>query len=386
MKLSTISSTTFGPTDTIVIQMPEAMVDFTAFDLFGTVSTAGGQAHGVYLGGPIESLIDSISIECGGVSIQNGFSLYNDLHDIYRRYTAWDKKPFRQILQVDNHPLATASNYTCSNVPFAITSWLGALGSIKTLDLTLLPPMKIYIRLANTDVLTVHAGNAATRTFTLNNVYAMVDILDVADGVLYPLVQSKLAQSAIEVPFTQYATITGGQGPITSTTRWSTSADCLTRVLGTFKPSGYNSNTVNSSLGSSDYFTKGGKDTGVTLTSSTFSVNGIRYPTTPATIPEVCVQTANVLGVSQDVLGATDSNGMRDLATWSSNCFLHANSFTYDDGSDPNRLVGLSARGSQLLGTFELQGTGGSNVLPVVWLEMKSLLRIGHGRSIELVL
>jgi len=54
----------------------------STFTLQGRLFTADGAAHGVYA--PfVEGMIDSISIEVGGVSIQNGFTNYNDLFNIY---------------------------------------------------------------------------------------------------------------------------------------------------------------------------------------------------------------------------------------------------------------------------------------------------------------
>jgi hypothetical protein len=88
--------------------------------------------------------------------------------------------------------------------------------------------------------------------------------------------------------------------------------------------------------------------------------------------------------MSQDIVGATDPS-MSTLALWSSNYWTHAHSFTYPDAEDSHRLVGLSGRGNQVLGTFELVGSG-SNILPYVFLKGKSVLRVGAGKMIEMIL
>jgi hypothetical protein len=76
---------------------------------------------------------------------------------------------------------------------------------------------------------------------------------------------------------------------------------------------------------------------------------------------------------------------MDTLAKWSSNFFVHANTFSYPDEKDSHRLVGLSGRGNQIIGTWETTGSGG-NVLPVVVIKSKSVLRVGAGKMVELVL
>lgn len=52
-----------------------------------------------------------------------------------------DKKNLRKVLQNEGlfgGAVGTASNYTCSNKPFATYNWLGFLSSIKVLDTTIL--------------------------------------------------------------------------------------------------------------------------------------------------------------------------------------------------------------------------------------------------------
>jgi len=88
--------------------------------------------------------------------------------------------------------------------------------------------------------------------------------------------------------------------------------------------------------------------------------------------------------MSQETLGQSDA-AMTSLPLWSSNFFVHANSFSYPDPNDQNKLIGISGRGNQVLGTYETTGTG-SNVLPIIWLKYKSVLRIGSGKMVELIL
>lgn len=385
IRLATMANTTFGPNDQLCIQLPEGLIDLSTFTVTGRLSTADGAAHGIYAP-PVELQVESYSVEIGGVSVVNGITNYGDLFNVFRQYQMNDKANFRKVLHNDVHPSATASNFTCSNVPFAMYNWLGFLGSVKVLDTTILPPVKIYIRLAPTSILTSHGNSGATLSYKWTGVQGGIDILDCSDGVYYNMVAQRLAQSPLEIPFTNYQTVTGTLGAVTQTTRWSTSTDCLEMVIATLKPSGFDANTCNSNTCLSDYFTRGGKATGSVINTSQFAINSVPYPTIPCANAEgeVFIDTAHSLNVASDCVGQTDPN-MDSLTRWSSNYWLHARSFTYPDTEDSHRLVGLSGRGNQILGTFSTTGSG-SNMLPIVWLQHKSVLRVASGKLVEVVL
>lgn len=384
VKLQTYANTTFTPNNQLVIELPQGLIDLSTFTLKGKVATNG---VGVYLP-PVELLFDSISIEVGGVSVQNGFTNYGELFNIFRQYQMEDKKNFRKILQLEGRQDSIASNGADDNtaLPFAMYNFLGFLGSVKVLDTTLLPPVKIYFRLAPTSVLTKHVDSATVPSFTISDVRGTVDILDIADGVYYNMISQRLAQAPLEIPFENYQTVTGTLSAVTQSTRWSTSSDCLEAIIATFKTSTPNSFTRDTTTKLSEYFTRGTKDGNSTITTSQFKVNGIPYPSTPceSDFGDVFVDTAHTLGASQDVLGATDA-GMVSHTLWGQKYFTHAHSFTYPDAEDSHRLVGLSGRANQILGSWETSGTG-TNLQPLLWLKSKSILRIGSGKMVELVL
>ena len=276
VRLATIANTSFGPNDQIVLEMPQGLIDLSTFTLEGRLSTAGGAAHGVYAP-PVELQIDSISIEIGGVSVMSGLQYYGDLFNTFRQYQMADRYSFRRVLQNEQtQPVGgTASNYQCSNVPFAVYNWLGLLGSVPVLDTTILPAVRIYIRLASPQVLTVHAGNAATRSFSWTSVNALIDALDISDGLYYSLINQRLSQAPLEIPYDNYTTVVGSLSAPTQTTRFSTSTDCFTDVIAICKGPSYDSNVANSNTQLSSFFTRGGGDAGgVTLNTSWFSING----------------------------------------------------------------------------------------------------------------
>jgi hypothetical protein len=136
VRLATIANTTFGANDQIVIALPEGLIDLSTFTITGRAFTSGGAAQGVTI--PfVEGLVDSIAVDIGGVQVQNGFTNYNDLFNIFRQNTLTDKQAYRKMLQLDRSA-ATASNSGTSNVPFAMYNFLGFLNSVKVLDTTIL--------------------------------------------------------------------------------------------------------------------------------------------------------------------------------------------------------------------------------------------------------
>lgn len=351
IKMATIANTSFNPNDQIVLELPQGLIALDTFTLQGRLSTANGVADtGVYA--PfVEGLIDSISVEVGGIAIQSGFTNYNDLFNILRQYQMADRYSFRQVLQNEGTQTnPTLSTYECQSKPVAIYNWLGFLGSIKVLDTTILPPVKIYIRLASTQVLTSHGVAGAVVNYQLSNVSGMVDILDISDGIYYSMISQRLASAPLEIPFDNFQTVVGTLAAPTQTTRWSTSSDCLTDVIATFKPSTFANNAANNTLQLSNYFTRDGSG----IATSWFSVNGIRYPSVPLQNAdgEVFVQTAHTLGVSQDTVGQSEAN-MNSLANWQGHYFAHAVSFSYNDEGDSHKLIGLSGRGNQILNEFQ---------------------------------
>lgn len=394
LRLQTLANTTFNPNDQIVIELQQGVYDMTTFTVQGYVNTNAGAASGVYL--PFaEGLIDSVSIECGGVSIQNPFSNYNDLFNIFRQYQMEDKKRLRRILQLEdqqtgahgaNGDAAMAAAGTTGNTPFAIYNWLGFLGSVKVLDTTLLPPVKIYIRLAPTAVLSRHAGSVAVPTYQISDFRATMDVMSIDDGVYYNMISQRLASAPLEIPFENYTTVPGSLGAPTQSTRWSTSADCLEAIIGTFKTATPGSFAPDAEHGQSEYFTR----TGTNVATSVYRVNGVPYPTLPCenAIGDVFIDTAHSLGVSQDTVGQTDPL-MRTLALWRDNFWVHAHSFTYPDAEDSHRLCGLSGRGNQLLGSWDTTANAGgpfAQVQPLLWLKHKSVMRVGSNKMVEVVL
>eukprot|EP00775_Hariotina_reticulata_P000571 gene571-847_t len=385
-RLQTLANTTFNPNEQIVIQLPEGLLDLSTFTLTGLLTTTrtGGTTPSC-LAPPIEQLIDSVYIEIGGVAIQSGLTQYNNLFNIFRDFQLWDKKALRGILQNDSNPAATGNDAVLTNKPFAIYNWLGFLGSVKVLDTTLLPPVKVYIRLAPRQALSIGGAAApATWTYQMTDVKGSIDILDIADGMYYNMVAQRLASAPLEIPYDNFTTVIGGStASTTQSLRWSTSAHCVEKVIGTLLPSDYNtSSTHNATTRLSQYFTRKGD----AVSTSQFFVNGVPYPSIPLdnSSGEVAIDTFHSLGVSADTVSQTNE-WMNTLTAFNTHFWTHVHSFTVLDDPTEHRLCGLDGRGNQIIGNWATSG-GADNVIPLVFIHHKSVLRIGPSKLVEFVL
>lgn len=384
IRLNTIANTTFNANDQIVIELPSALCDLSTFTIQGKLVTANGVADTGIYAPPIEMCIDSVYLDCSGIALGSGFTNYNDLFNVYRQYHLGDRYSFRQVLQNEleqpvGGPMVT---YECPDKKFAIYNWLGFLSSVKVLDTTLLSSVKVYIRLAPNSILTSAGVGGASVTYRWEDVRGSIDVLDISDNVYYDMIQDKLAKSPLEIAFDNYQTVIGSQGSTTQTTRWSTSSDCLMDVIAIAKPTTFANNTTNNTTRLSNYFTREGGN----ISTSVFSVNGYFYPSIACenALGEVFVASSHTLGVAQDTVGQSDPN-MNSLTNWLNHYWVHANSFSYPDETDGSRLVGLSGRGNSILGTWQTTGVG-NQILPIVFLKSKSVLRIGQNKMCEMVL
>lgn len=385
------NQTTARPGDIITLTLPNAIVDLSTFAMHFDVTTsaAGGTNPGVSLPKHIECLLDSCSVECAGVTVQQACPMQNEIFKILADYQLQDKENLRSILQ-NSLPIAPVANNLQSGT-FAITNFLGLLNPGTTrppvLDGGLLPETRVYFRLAPDTVLST-TGAPTSTSYTLGNIYFTCDVLDLSD-LYYDLCAQRLQNGGtISVPFQQMATFFGNTGGMNQSLKWSLSTNCLNMIIGTFIDSTFNDRAYDTTTRTSHYFTRNA--TG--LQGSQHFINSVSYPSWLAVPPDVFVQTNTALGASVDTVSATDSgmigglgNGIANqLQVWLGKYFLHAVRFDWPDSMDERILDGLSSRGSALQGIWNTQGTG-TNVWPLLFALYTSELQIGAGRSINVV-
>lgn len=402
VRINTIGKDTANPGELTTILLPEAKLDMSTFALGGFVTCAGVGAAAMTPA--VEQLIEQIMIEVGSVQLHPSFSFYGQVWGMFSDLQgSWTKSNIRSILNLQPVPAAAGAAPTPANqtlVPFQIHQWLGAMNDIKILPADRCPPIRLTIRWAQNNVLAGGTGVTGA-SYSLSGLYALLDEVKMP-GVYDELLSKKIAQSPLQMPYTNYQVIPGTQGGLTNVVRWSSTSDSLQKVYGTFIPQTYQSlaQVMDSTTFLSPAFTRGSPNLGKGVGGSTagmtsiFRINGNSFPDQPASAArgEILLQTLEALNENHDINGRPHPN-LNSLDNFHQHFFVHANSFTYDSDGGPEahaRKCGLSALGQNLQGSWETNALGGQNatsdpVQPLVILETKSVLEIGPSRSVRVV-
>jgi hypothetical protein len=363
----------------------------STFTLQGLLSTTG-TGSGTGARAPfVEGLIENLYVEIGGVAVQN-VTNYGQLFNIFRQFQLGDRQSYRSVLQNELQPKLVVAEGVATptydftgyqtNDPVACWNWLGLLGT-KVLDTTILPPVRIYLRLAPTAAL-AKKGNPAGLGYSLTDVNFTVDLLDIADNVYSAMIAQRLRSAPIEIGFDNYTSVTGSRAGAASSTRFSTSAHCVQAVMASFLPSNWQSGTFVDDIGLSSYFRR---FSGI-CDRSHFRINSVPYPSIPCDKEkgEIFADTTHSMNLSQDSLGQTLGH-INSLLDWHSDAFVHYHSFCYNSDGDDRRLSGLDGRGNVLIGSWEVEANAGaSDVTPWIVINHKSILRVGAGKLVECVL
>lgn len=218
-----------------------------------------------------------------------------------------------------------------------------------------------------------------------------------------------------ELPFKQYLAFTS-TGGMSQTTKFSLSTQSLNRCWATFLTGGNFPLAAAPTTGAfvdpnsltSPYFTRLGSagtisygtttnNTPITysLSNYQFSVNGVPVPNFRPDTNQAYALMLNSYGLSQDTLGGGHKN-LDSLTKWNNAFWVACASFEH--GSD-DYISGIDTRGNVAQGFWETQGTisqganvgtGGSNpgtsLTAVVFCEITSVLRVGAGRQLEIVM
>lgn len=419
-KIQTLNATTAGPGQIVTVDLPSnSLVDLNTLTMFfkGSNSTSAGAA-----GFPrhIENLIDRLEIEVNGQLLGGGCSYYNQLWNIIADTSfGTDVISRRKVLQNSADLPIGGPTANANKEQFAIHNWLGFLGSVKPsiLDTSLLGNVRMRITLAGTNVLELNSG-ATNPSYTLEDIFFSVDTISLDDGIFYAMHQQFLAAGGVyELPYNNFFSFTS-TGGISQSTKFSISTQSLDRTFGTFTwggsyPTAAVANNVNVDPNTQNvsYFTRLGNNanggavtlyggTGNftaytnTLQSCQWSINGVYYPNFKPTPEQIFSLMLNSTGIAQDTLGGNHPL-LSSQANWNRGFFVHVQQFNH--GTD-DYISGIDTRGNIAQGTWETIGStnaavtgagagpGTNGFQALVFAQTTSLLRVGAGRQLEVVL
>lgn len=452
VKMTPDRTTGIAPNDTITFKLPNTslcdMRSFNKFYKFTTSSSTGTFIHPRYS----SSIIERVSIIINGqtISITPAYAfLYNTLMDM--EGSSWDQLSKRNVCEffdpsvriTSAEPSSSAdvalaggtwiaSGTTApSKIDGAITHWIGFLGSCmpSIIDTSDLGDVFIQIQYSTSYVLpsTIHSSSQslAGASFTLDDVYATIDVISFADDSYYNLKASKLASSGLNIGFYEYlnarfASITKSSG---INVTWNVSANSLDQIIcttqktdaySTWKPMiVYGSNDAGSTVytmsqlasNPTAYLNNTGSTrtdvlgdcfmnayafirNGQALKESRISINNRPINYGYLTPKEVFLQTLQALGYNQIDLGTNGLNlGIFSLQHWLKYYFCHIVDLTIQDNSQ-FWISGLNSLGSTLSITWECNFNGSSNAqtaIPVMYARLSKVLSVKQGRNLSVV-
>jgi hypothetical protein len=251
-KLNPQNSTTATANHQIRISLPSnTLLNLRSMKLLFRATTTGSGAR---LPSKIDSLIDSVRLEAGGVCI-DGIGLSN--YGLLRH--AKDALLGDKTDSVLGHPemvreksyhnggapiTGTAVETYAASDTFAVCNWEGFLGSCEPsiIDTSLLPDLVLVIQLAGNEVLSSVAGvgfatfvqnGTGGCAFQLANLRLTCECIGLGSGVYDQLVSRAISERGmIELPFKQYFTQVDTHS---GSTRFHVSSACLDRIWAVFR-------------------------------------------------------------------------------------------------------------------------------------------------------
>ena len=380
----------------------------------------------------IDSLIDRVVLEAGGIQIAQGFNNYNVLRHIKDNLTC-DKldavsghpEVVRKTSYVDGAAM-TSNKEAYSTAVFSVNHWEGFMGSASPslLDTALLPELVLSIHLAQNNILIDAVGtdmsggtsaittkaSAPAATYEIENFNMTVEALGMQDGMLDELIEQKIAQAGfIEIPFKQYFSFTD---TVTGNNRWNVASQSISRIWAAYRDdttSGYSVQggavpvegyKVHSSTdaGGQCAYDEGGtlgynkekyiskffkfeerEATAGTAPTYQVQINGSMIPQYQANASQMFQITKNSVpeGNMYNLENMSLDQYKKDFFAWCIRLNL--------PGSERTREIsGLNSRGSNLVGQIVHTGVASSTNL-MLFVECDSTLRVGAGKQLEVI-
>lgn len=404
-KLQTLNTSTASSGQIITVDLPNnALVDLSSLVWYFEGSTSSATNFCAFPRN-IESIIERIELEINGQLISPGCSSYNQLWNIISDTTMGEDVTNRRALLQKSLNITTAVTANESNVPLTICNFLGFLSSAQpnVLDTNLLGNVRIRITLANTNVLISSTTAVTAPNYSLANMFFSVDCISIDDGIYYQVQDQYLSKGGIyEIPYNNFysfsqAISSSGDGSV----KFSLSTQSLNQLWATFVYGGavpltadLGNNTTGSTtgIGSSYNFLR----SACGISGYQFNVNNQYVPNYRPSKEIAFTLLMNSYGLSQDSIGGCNKNIGSSLANWNTRYWVASVSLDHPNAYDERYISGLNTLGSVAQGYFEytnlsvsnnfLGGSLNSPVLALIFAQTSSILQIGAGRQINLIL
>jgi hypothetical protein len=263
-------------------------------------------------------------------------------------------------------------------------------------DTSLFPgTLRVSIRLNDVGVFAKFA--AGTPSYSLSDMYLLVKVCDIQDGMYYNVLAERLRQGSIELPFDNIITYLAGDRTGTSaSTQFSITSQSVDLLMGTVVSKagtgagGLLSAATDTTIKNSIYFARGCAVSGATAgdvgsPQVVWKINGVQHPSYgQLSDMDAFSETLNALSILNDTVGASNPD-MKTAADWADKYFVSAYRLNHPDGDSDSRLLsGLNALGTNSICHFEWQQTGSNTFQPFIAVFTKAVLKLGAGRTMAL--
>lgn len=339
-----------------------------------------------------EGLLRQVMWEAGGTLIggHNADHLpqvFNILQDMY----SGDKQNGREIYQKATAITSAPATGTVSSSIF-VASPLGFSSSVKPnfVDTSLFPgTLRMNIRLNDVGVFVKSAS--LTPSYTLTDMYILIKVCDIQDGLYYNVLAERLRQGAIELPFDNIITYLAGDrtSATSASTQFSITSQSVDMLMGTVLSKagtgtgGIFSQVVDADIKNSIYYVRGAN--GGSAPKVTWKINGVQHPSYGEMSAMDCyTETLNSLSILNDTVGAGNPD-MKTATLWEKKFFVSAYRLNHPDGDSDSRLVsGLNALGTNSVCSFDYSQTTAGDFQPFVVVFTKAILKLGAGRTMAI--
>jgi len=422
-KLMPLNSDSATSGKIIQVNLPvNALLNMKSFAMhFDAAATCSSPSAGVArLPNKIQSLIERVEVLMGGISVQSGFNGYNTACHIKDNLTLGDDKKGSSRLTlmheeipitrsyVDNQNLATATTRNeayALNPSFIIDEWLGFLGELEPqiIDSGILPEISIRITLAPDSVCSVGTdtasafgttSGAATTSYSLSNIYFTIETLALQDGVYDSLLERKIAEDGyIEIPYKNYYSFFDTHS---GSTRFACSSQSLDKIYATFRQNGYDTQAAPQLITGTVGYHTFPYGSGARYISNYFKfvddgINDYQFTVNNTFIPQYKAKTLDAyhqVRVARDKMNAScKSDSISGLYNWQNFFWCAVARLNHPSSEEARYISGFDSRGTNAAMQFLTTKQSGhtANLQAFILCECTSTLRVGSGKSIEIV-
>lgn len=360
------------PSTTLRIVLPEnSLIDLESFGIFADLVVG---ANNTMAANCDSALIQSIQVNVGGVqiaSIQN----YNQLAQVLHSWCdGTDSRSRRAFNQSGN-----GANIVNATRKIVMNQFLPLMWKPSIVDTGLTGSIELIINLASKFVQASLTANRAN--WVLNNIYGAIDVISFADDSYSRMLREAVAGGVVlEIPYFNAQGYLNLVSSMSQSTRFVASSGSVDMLVATCVNADFDTDVNDATVYSTDlpyYFKKEGDN----ITSWQYTINGTAIPAYEVLKDFTPSTNMVALGQSYDTLGGhnltTGTNIDQHFAA-----FLKLNATLTAD----ERM--RSGYDSSLTTTqYEFRSVGTAvNALVMVWVCMTSLLRVGAGRQLEVML